>query len=103
MKQVEVKKVSAGTVYKLFAIGLTVGFLPLFLLFGVLGAFGMEALTWNEQPVTGIKAIFVGPLMALFMSLMFTAIIGSVCALGLWIFSFFKPLSIEFVVSEKDE
>lgn len=101
MEQVEVKKVSAGTVYKLFAVGLTVGFLPLFFLFGVLGALGMETLTWNEQPVTGIKAIFVGPLMAVFMSLIFTALLGSICALGLWIFSFFKPLKIEFTLNDK--
>lgn len=100
MEQVEVKKVSEGTIYKLFAVGLTFGFLPLFILLGIFGAFGMEAITWNEQPVTGIKAIFVGPLMGIFMSLMFTAMIGSICALGLWFFSFFKPLKIEFTVNK---
>lgn len=100
MEQVEVKKISAGTMYKLFAIGLTVGFLPLFLLFGILGAFGTEVLIWNDQPVTGIKAIFVGPFMAVFMSLIFTALIGSICAFGLWVFSFFKPLKIEFTINE---
>jgi hypothetical protein len=99
MEQVEVKKLSAGTGYKIFSIGLTLGFLPLFLLFVIMGAFGMEGLVWNEQPVTAIKAIFIGPLMAIFMSLMFTAIIGSICALGLWIFTFIKPLNIVFVLS----
>ena len=99
MEQVEIKKLSAGSVYKVFAIGLTCGFIPLFLLFGIMGAFGIEALIWNEQPITGIKAIFIGQLMAVFMSLIFTALIGSICALGLWFFSFFKPLKIEFALS----
>ena len=103
MQEVEVKKVSAGTVYKLFVIGLTAGFLPIFLIFGVMGTFGMEALTWNGQPVTGIKALLISPLMALFMSLIFTAILGSICALGLWIFSFIKPIKIEFTTSKNQQ
>ncbi|MPV86258.1 hypothetical protein [Ostreibacterium oceani] len=101
MEQIEVKKVSAGTVFKLFVIGLTVGFLPVFLLFGVLGMLGLGTLTWNDQPVTGIKAIFVAPFIAVLMSLIFTALLGSICALGLWVFSFFRPLKIEFVLNEK--
>lgn len=68
METIKIKKVSAGTDLKLIATGLTFGFLPLFILFGIMGAFGMEALTWNEESVTGIKAIFIGPLMTLFMS-----------------------------------
>lgn len=100
MEQIEVKKVSAGTVYKIFIVGLTSGFIPLFLLFGIMAAFGMETLNWNGEAVTGIKAIFIAPLMAIFMSLIFTAIIGSICALGLWLFSQFKPLKIEFELNE---
>ena len=96
MKTVQISKISAGSVYKLIAIGLTVGFLPLFIIFGIMGAFGMEALTWNEESVTGLKALIVGPLMAVFMSLIFTAIIGSITVFGLWIFSFIKPLEIEY-------
>ena len=53
--------------------------------------------------MTAIKSIFIGQLMAIFMSLMFTVIIGSICAPGLWIFSFIKPLNIEFVLSEKSQ
>ena len=96
LKTVQISKISAGSVYKLIAIGLTVGFLPLFIIFGIMGAFGMEALTWNEESVTGLKALIVGPLMAVFMSLIFTAIIGSITVFGLWIFSFIKPLEIEY-------
>lgn len=101
METVKVKKISAGTIFKLIATGLTVGFLPIFIICGIMGAFGMDSLTWNEQPVTGIKALFIGPLMAVFMALMFTLIIGSVTVFGLWIFSFFKPVNIEFVVSDE--
>jgi hypothetical protein len=100
METVNIKKISAGTVFKLISTGLTVGFLPLFTLFGVMGALGMETLQWNDEYVTGIKALFIGPLMAVFMSLMFTFIIGSITVFGLWIFSFFKSINIEFVVND---
>lgn len=103
MEKIAVKKVSTGTVFKLIAVGLTFGFLPLFVLFGILGAMGMETLTWNGEAVTGVKAIFAGPLMAVFMALMFTAIIGSITALGLWVYSFIKPVEIEFVESASQE
>ena len=59
MKTVQISKISAGSVYKLIAIGLTVGFLPLFIIFGIMGAFGMEGLTWNGESVTGLKALFI--------------------------------------------
>lgn len=101
MPAIKVAKVRAGTVYKLIGIGLTAGFVPLFVLFGVLAAAGMSTLTWNEQPVTGLKALYIGPLMGLFMAALFTAIIGSVTALGLWLYSFFKPLNIEYQVIEE--
>ncbi|WP_125180461.1 hypothetical protein [Thiohalobacter thiocyanaticus] len=93
---IKVAKVRAGTVYKLIGIGLTAGFIPLFVLFGVLAATGTSTLTWNEQPVTGLKALYIGPLMGLFMAAIFTALVGSVTAFGLWLYSFFKPLNIEY-------
>jgi len=65
-----------------------------------MGAFGMDTVTWNNEAVTGVKAIFVGPLIGVFISLIFTAIFGSIIALGLWIYSFLKPLNIIYFNSE---
>lgn len=98
---IKVAKLRAGTVYKIIGIGLTVGFVPLFVLFGVLAAAGMSTLTWNNEPVTGLGALYIGPLMGLFMAAIFTAIIGSVTAFRLWLYSFSKPLDIEYQVAEK--
>jgi hypothetical protein len=103
MENIKIHKLSVGTVYKIVAIGFAVGLMPFFLICGIFGAFGFEALSWNNQPVTGIKAIFLGPLMAIFMSLIFTAVMGSICAFGLWIYSFVKPIQIEFKPELKQE
>lgn len=101
MEHKTVRRIKTGSVFKLFAIGLTAGFLPFFLFLGVFAAFGMGGLEFNQQPVTGIKAIFLSPLMAVFMSLIFTALLGTVCAFGLWVFSFFKPLNIDIEFVEE--
>ena len=100
MESLEIKKLSAGTIYRLMCTGTLTGFLPLCLLFGILGAFGMDTVKWNGQAVTGVKAIFIGPLLGVFISLLFTAILGSVVALGLWIYSFFKPMTIIYFESD---
>lgn len=102
MKSLTVRKLSTGSIYKLTLLGLVFGFVPLFLLMGVLAAFGMADMTWNEQPVTGFPALLVGPLMGVLLALMFTALIGSVMALGLWIFSLFRPITVEYRPLPKD-
>ena len=100
---IKVAKLSAGTVYKLVLVGLLAGFFPLFVLFGILGSMDLLTMTWNEQPVTGLKALVVGPLMGVFFALVFTALVGSVIALGLWLFGKFRPLTLEYVPIEATE
>jgi hypothetical protein len=96
MTVLTVAKLRAGTIYKLLGVGLMVALLPLFTLFGLLAAADLSTLTWNEQPVTGLKAIVIGPLMGVFLAAVFTAVIGSVTAFGLWLYSKFKPIEIEY-------
>lgn len=97
MNSLRIAKLSAGTVYKLMLVGLLCGFLPLFMLFGILGWLDLMTLSWNAQPVTGPKAIVAAPFMGVFFALVCTALIGSVAALGLWIYARFRTLTIEFV------
>lgn len=91
-----IKRLSFGTVYKLILLGLLVGLFPLCLFFGFLAFLGYDTVQWNGESITGVKALFAGPLMGIFLSFLFTAVIGSFVALGLWIFSFFRPLSVVF-------
>jgi hypothetical protein len=88
MEKLEFQGMSAGSVYKLVFTGLV---------FGIMAMFGMKTLIWNQQSVTGISALFIGPLTGLFMALIFTAFMGSVMAVGLWLFSKFQPGEI-FVI-----
>ena len=94
MEKLEFQRIGAGSVYKLVFTGFVCGFLPLCIIFGVLALFGMNTVTLNGQPVTGPSALILGPLLGVILSLVFTAIFGSIIALGLWIFARFKPMDI---------
>lgn len=94
MEKLELHRIAAGSIYKLVFTGLLFGLLPLCVLFGIMALFGMSTVTWNDQPVTGPSALVVSPLIGVFLSLLFTAILGSVIALGLWVFSKFRPMNI---------
>ncbi len=94
-ESIRIGRLRTGSVYKLILVGLLLGFFPLFVLLGILGAMDIVTLSWNEQPVIGPKAVVIGPLMGVFFAFIFTAVIGSVVALGLWMFGCFRPLTLE--------
>jgi hypothetical protein len=96
MNSIVVHRLRTGTVYRLTAIGATFGMIPLFAVFGVLASVGLFELTWNEKLVTGPRALLVGPLMGVLFAGICTALFGSAIALGLWIYSKFRPLSLEY-------
>ena len=77
-------------------MGLLFGAVPLAAVLGMLGYFGFATLNWNGEPLTGTSALVGGPFMGLFFALTGTAFAGSAAALGLWIYSKFARLRIEY-------
>ncbi len=92
--RISTTRLSTGTIYKLWFIGLSTSLLPLGIFFGVLSLFGFNTVTWNGQPLHGIQGLICGPLISAFVAVLFTALLGSAAAFGLWLFSKFKPISI---------
>ncbi len=88
------RRLSVGSVYKLWFIGLCASMVPLGILFGVLALFGLNTVTWNQQPLHGIAGLAGGPLIGIFLALVLTAFLGSAAALGLWLYSKFQPLTL---------
>jgi uncharacterized membrane protein YgaE (UPF0421/DUF939 family) len=89
-----VQRLSVGTVYKLWFIGLLVGMAPLGVLSGVLALFGFNTVRWNGQSLHSVFGLIAGPFVGIFVALLFTAILGSVAAFGLWLYSKFHPLTL---------
>ena len=89
-----VKRLSAGSIYKLAFIGVTTTFIPLGLVFGVLALLGANTVQWNNEPLHGVSGLFAGPVFGVIMALFLSAFLGTASALGLWLYSKFRPLSL---------
>jgi len=89
-----VQRLSTGTVYKLWFIGLSVSLVPLCILFGVLALFGFNTVTWNGQHLHGVSGFIVSLFIGVFIALMGTAFFGSAAAFGLWLYSKFRSLTL---------
>jgi hypothetical protein len=87
MRIVKIQRLTAGSIFKLILFGSWVGSVPIFLVFGVFAAFGIEFLTWNGQYLAGWTAVLGGPLLGLFLSTMFGLIVASLVVVGHWIIS----------------
>ena len=88
-KKIEVSRLSAGSVYKMLAIGTLCSIVPFSTLMGLFALFGSDTLSWNDQPVTGISGLLAGPFIGAFIGGCLVALWGSACVLGLWIYSKF--------------
>jgi hypothetical protein len=97
-KKIEISHLSAGSVYKLLAIGTLCSIVPFCTLMGVLALSGSHTLSWNDQPVTGISGLLAGPFIGAFIGGCFVALWGTVVVLGLWIYS--KLFSYTIAVHE---
>lgn len=97
VREMTVRRLAAGTVYKIVAIGLACSILPLSLLTGALAVFGATTVTLNQRLVTGIPALFLTPLAGAMMVLMLTLLLGSGMVLGLWLFSQFRPMTLMLI------
>ena len=93
-RKIEVLRLSAGSIYKLLAIGTLCSIVPFCALMGVFSLFGSHTLSWNDQPVTGISGLLAGPFIGAFIGGCFVALWGSVCVLGLWVYSKFFSYTI---------
>lgn len=93
-QEITVRRVSAGTLYKLVAIGSSVTFLLFSVLMGCFALFGAHTVFWNNRPLTGVSGLVASPFIGLLIAVIFTLFLGSSMAFGLWLYSKFKPMTL---------
>ena len=96
MQDVLIRRISAGTVFKLVGVGLLFSLLPFTILMGCTASLGLNSLTWNGQPLTGITALVASPFIGLFLVAIFTMFLGTAMAFGLWVYSLLGPFGISY-------
>ncbi len=100
MQSITTKRISTGTVFRILLTGLISGLVPIFLVLGILASFGLVSLTWQDKAVHGMGAIWLAPIMGLFLAFGFSAILGCAAAFGLWLYSKVGTLRIDYEPSE---
>jgi len=100
MNDVEIARLSAGSVLKLVGIGLLCSLLPFTIIAGCTAYFGLNSLMWNGEPITGSAALFAAPFIGLFLVALFTMILGTSMAFGLWVYSFIGSIEISYRLPE---
>ena len=97
-KEIVVQRISTGTLFKLAGLGLTLTLIPFSFLMGILALYGVETVSWNEEPLTGVTGLMASPFIGAFVSGVFTIFLGASMALGLWLYSWFRPLTLRVKV-----
>lgn len=96
VEQIEIRRLTTGTVFKILLIGGMFSIIPFSVFMGVLSLFGASTITWNGQPLTGISGLVASPFIGVFIALVFSAFFGLLLSAGLWVYSRFKPLTMHY-------
>ena len=97
---IEVKRLRGGTLFKLVFVGNAVFLTALTLLMGGLAFFGANTLQWNGEYLTGLPALLAAPFMGVFMALVFSALAWISLFCGLWLYSRFRTMRLEYIPVE---
>ena len=93
-KEITVRRISAGSLFKLAGLGLVLTLVPFTTFMGVFALFGAHTVNWNGQAITGVAGLVSSPFIGLFIAGCFTLLLGGCMALGLWLYSLFRPITV---------
>ena len=97
------KKLTKGSVFKIYFLGLAGGFFIPFFIFGVSAIFGAETVKWEDEPITGFMGFVAAMIMWPCFSFFFASFMWLISILGLWLYSLIKPITISFTDVIEDE
>ena len=99
---IQAQKISKKSFLKLLFVAFSLGFFFFFLLCGIAAVFGAQTVTYEGAPVTGIKGLIATLFMWPIFSIVFTGFMWLIGVLGLWVYSFFSPIEIQFKGTTKE-
>ena len=100
---IETRKISKRSLLKLLLIGIGTTSLVFFTFIGVLAASGAGTVTFNGETYSGIQALSTAFLMWPFFAIAWSLIVWTMLVFGLWIYSKYKPIQIEFNDLEENQ
>jgi hypothetical protein len=98
-----IQRLRGGTLFKIIFIGNSLFFIPFSVLMGILSFFGAATIRWNEQPLTGFAGFVASPYIGVFITLLFSAFLWVSTFIGLWLYSKFRPIELEYIAVSDEE
>ena len=98
--KIRARKLTKGSLFKVLFIGFATSFFPFILICGIASLFGASTVTVNDRPVTGIMGLVAALIMYPIFCLIFPSMMWLGYAFGLWVYSWFRKIEIEFVEGE---
>ena len=98
--KITIKRLKPKSIFKLVFIGNAVVLIPFAVLCGFMGLFGMGTITWNDKPMTGIPGLIASPFIGAFMVVISSILGWIVLCLGLWFYSKYKNIDLEYIPVE---
>ena len=103
-RKIKVKRLRGGTLLRLLLIGNFIFFIPLSIIIGILGFFGLVSVNIDDKPVTGLTGIISSLFAGLWTALFLSIFIWGTSFLGLWFYSKFRSIELGYIpVSEEEK
>lgn len=103
VRKVRLRRVKAGSLFKLVLLANSSIFIPMIVFFGVLAFFGAQTVTLSGEHVTGVKGLMTALILAPFFTLFFSLFAWIGAYLGIRVFGYFRPFELEYVPAEREE
>jgi apolipoprotein N-acyltransferase len=99
--KISIKRIKAGSLFKIIALSCFAITLPMFLFFGVLALFGAETVRVGENHMTGVMGLVSALIMAPFFAFFLSLFVWIGAYIGIRIVGSFRPIEVEYIPSEK--
>lgn len=97
IRRIRIRRLKAGSLFKLVLLSSASVWIPFFVLCGVTALYGAKTVTFMGNSVVGVTGLVTALIMGPFFALFF-AVVGWIGAyVGIRIFGYFSPITIEYV------
>ena len=100
-KSIVIKRFTAGSMFKIVAIGCSITIGGLAVVAGLFALFGADTVYWNSQTVKGMNGFAAVPLIIL-LAIFATLILWIAFTVSFWLFSLFGRLEVDYVTNERE-
>jgi hypothetical protein len=102
INSIEVKRFTAGSLFKIVAVGCGISMFGFAALMGVFALIGAHTVRLNEEYVTGVGGFLLSLVIGLAVAAVSTVFGWLGFLFAFWVFSHFRSLRIDYVATDED-